>query len=1294
MARKWMAVLVLVGAAACTRSFGADPTTKTGAPVVRGLAVVPAVVAAGQSASLSFGADRPLTGCAAEVSGQSATCRLVRAQCTCDFLAVGSLPEGPLNVVVQAQGAGGTGTASTTLQLDKTPPVIADGGVHVARGEPGVADQLQLDGHAVVDPPLTTGGYPGQAVSLVQVWDVESGGAPIARLVPVGGGGSVALGSITAGPRHVWVSAIDLPGNESARVPVTAGDDLAGPGLDDAGIAFVRRPLGEQDQVRVDLPPRSGGCAVLGLSLFDLDGGAVATANVGDGGPTLIPIGTGTRSYPRLLVAARDRCGVEGPLVEVAGADVTGPRVARELLTFIRAPQGLPSAIGGQPGAVQDQASAIQEVRAYDGPFPDAGLRVAFGVNQDGSFPPEDAGAEALENVWLEGTDKCGNTSAARAQASHVQATLNLTGRTPYDASKSAIALYASAAPFDPREILAGPGVGPAWAAEVADASPAARRDGQGLTTVADAQVGQAIQWSPTTPGVPNNLVQGANDFQAPPALFFDSMSHRPTLISEVPTASTTAVGRVGVWDWVGTRWLPVASTGGPQANSQSAVVATWEPTLGKALVASCDTGGSLQTFAYAAGTWSALAAGSVPCDPRGLALAYDAVLGAPLLVTLPPPFFNVTTYVLRGGTWAQVPTPTTPATGFSYSVFSNLTLVFDPGQGKTLLFTSGISNPSPSGTPIPRNSWLFSGTDWVAVPGPAPSDRSQAALYFDPNLNKLVLFGGAGVNQYPPLDSGETWLLDASGWSLATPSTAPSARHGAAAVFDLAAGRPILFGGQQGIVGQQPPMYLGDTWTFDGATWTDLDPATPAARIDHALAFDNRGGQTVLFGGYDPGAGQIYGDTWAFDGASWTPLLSPSDPAPTPRYGHAMAYDSRRGRVLLFGGADSSGPLGDTWSFDGSHWSQLSPPTSPSARYEHAMTYDAARDRMVLFGGWNGGFIDSDTWEFDGASWSKVATNPTPAGRHLAGMTFDPRRGKVVLFGGSGLLADLGDTWEFDGAWHRISSAPFAGSAVAPWTANVGMAALQVPDWLSAPNPFGIGGFEPGGPLLFGGLGESTSQVAGNLSAKVLVGGPYLEADGLWRSLGPQGPFGGPPQTEEPDLRVRSAWAFDPTRAQSVLFAGAIAPRTGGSTSASLDALSATGDTWLFADQAPHRRTASHLAAVALPPGANLTQLAVSYAGSGSGDPVDGGTAGVDLLLWTTRDGGSWVALGTILDGGLLTVSPPPDDGGGFGSAVSGDQVWVQALAPSSSEPGVDGGVPSTLTTDFLEVRATYVVP
>jgi len=134
---------------------------------------------------------------------------------------------------------------------------------------------------------------------------------------------------------------------------------------------------------------------------------------------------------------------------------------------------------------------------------------------------------------------------------------------------------------------------------------------------------------------------------------------------------------------------------------------------------------------------------------------------------------------------------------------------------------------------------------------------------------------------------------------------------------------------------------------------------------------------EVVLFGGVGrapaPGRPQpSFGDTWAWTGSAWRLV---TDSGPPPRNRHAMAYDERAGLVLLYGGSrDGRDVVGDMWRWDGRRWTEI-PLTgdSPGPRALHAMGYDAARGRTVLYGGNDGTGVRDDTWEWDGARWTRV---------------------------------------------------------------------------------------------------------------------------------------------------------------------------------------------------------------------------------------------------------------------------------------------------------------------------------
>ena len=229
--------------------------------------------------------------------------------------------------------------------------------------------------------------------------------------------------------------------------------------------------------------------------------------------------------------------------------------------------------------------------------------------------------------------------------------------------------------------------------------------------------------------------------------------------------------------------------------------------------------------------------------------------------------------------------------------------------------------------------------------------------------------------------DSMEELLLlrDASApstfaWDVELPrGVARGVREGAALRFEDAQGRRVL---------QVPPPYAVDSagrrrdasLAWDPATMRMdvhldtaglafpvlLDPSfevtlweqisTPPTRELHGMAYDAGRGRVVVFGGY---AGGALNDTWTWDGTTWTQAPSNAPPA---RSEHALAYDPVHDRVVLFGGNGQAGPLGDTWTWDGTTWTPLSPAASPPARRNHAMTYDAAIGRIVLFGGLRSG--------------------------------------------------------------------------------------------------------------------------------------------------------------------------------------------------------------------------------------------------------------------------------------------------------------------------------------------------
>jgi hypothetical protein len=230
-----------------------------------------------------------------------------------------------------------------------------------------------------------------------------------------------------------------------------------------------------------------------------------------------------------------------------------------------------------------------------------------------------------------------------------------------------------------------------------------------------------------------------------------------------------------------------------------------------------------------------------------------------------------------------------------------------------------------------------------------------------------------------------------------------------------------------------------GDPWR--NRTPAALPAAWPPAATLVPLAFDGARGRVLMFGG-----GTILGWAqsndlfeWDGDAGQWDRLTPTPLPAawPKPLGGHAMAWDARRKKLVVFGGydfvqIDFLNPHADLWELDSATltWTNRTPavlPASwPAPRYLHALVYDSARDKTVLFGGWtstNNFPIYDDLWEWDGDSgtWTDRTPSPRPAAwpkaRYHHAMVYDSQRQRTVLFGGyvGGPLAN--DIWEWDGA-------------------------------------------------------------------------------------------------------------------------------------------------------------------------------------------------------------------------------------------------------------------------------------
>jgi N-acetylneuraminic acid mutarotase len=208
---------------------------------------------------------------------------------------------------------------------------------------------------------------------------------------------------------------------------------------------------------------------------------------------------------------------------------------------------------------------------------------------------------------------------------------------------------------------------------------------------------------------------------------------------------------------------------------------------------------------------------------------------------------------------------------------------------------------------------------------------------------------------------------------------------------------------------------------------WMGIDTvSSPKPRTGHAMAFDTLQKTVVLFGGCDQNphfGGNSLGDTWLFSFENNTWIEKNPSIAPLGREEHAMAYDSKNDKIVLFGGAierpHGISLLNDTWVYDvkTNVWTEKAPSISPGSRFHHTLVYDSDLQKIILFGGCSEAGYVSDMWIYDAAAntWTlRSPSGPIPSVRRTAG-AYDDHNRKFIIFGGANTWQLFDDTWAYD---------------------------------------------------------------------------------------------------------------------------------------------------------------------------------------------------------------------------------------------------------------------------------------
>jgi hypothetical protein len=334
--------------------------------------------------------------------------------------------------------------------------------------------------------------------------------------------------------------------------------------------------------------------------------------------------------------------------------------------------------------------------------------------------------------------------------------------------------------------------------------------------------------------------------------------------------------------------------------------------------------------------------------------------------------------------------------------------MVLDRANARTIAY-GGIDWPYNS---VIGDFWQYSFTNpqgWngVNTGGVTPPQRVAHVAVWDQKHDRMLVIEGRDENNAP---TNSVFALsdsaDFMNWKgLATSGTAPTPRTYSAGIYDPVGDRVLLFGGidANNLRGGLSQLALtpSPAWSTIAAT------GGPRGRAGATAIYDEPRRRMILFGGADSVTGNYQNDVWSLSlpGLTWTHLL-PTGTPPLGRWKHNAVYDSRRGRMVVFGGRESNADSADVWelSLTGATpaWTRLVPTGwTPLYRSDAAAVYDSLGDRMIIYGGSsliapNLAVGEVDLWalQFSGSNVTAVAPAELASGLRLGEPWPNPARG------------------------------------------------------------------------------------------------------------------------------------------------------------------------------------------------------------------------------------------------------------------------------------------------------------
>lgn len=364
---------------------------------------------------------------------------------------------------------------------------------------------------------------------------------------------------------------------------------------------------------------------------------------------------------------------------------------------------------------------------------------------------------------------------------------------------------------------------------------------------------------------------------------------------------------------------------------------------------------------------------------------------------------------VLLGATaYANNPSPRTGAR-----------MAFDEKEGVGVLF--GGRGAFDSATQLVHDSeetWFWTGTRWVQrFPVNHPAARNSHSMVYDSRRQRIVLFGGrreTDTYQGDPTLFNDTWVWQNGNWAPLSPAAAPPVRYNAGMTYDVVNDRMVLFGGSYVDANGDPqPRY--DTWEFDGTNWAQVGASGQPTVAKPVLAYDAERKEVIMMG---IDGTTLAGVMFRYDSTAktWT-KITPAAMPPCVNEG-SMLFQPSNKTLFWMGGICNTGttsPLDEVYEWDGTNWTKVTLSNASVRAYAQAVAYDSERQNVVIYGGSNLGATDvrADVMTYARGAWRFPSSANRPDPRSLSAFQTDPVSGTIWLYGGlvqtsSGFLDDF----------------------------------------------------------------------------------------------------------------------------------------------------------------------------------------------------------------------------------------------------------------------------------------------